>query len=104
MNEVDDSNRLRFSIRGLLVITTVIALHVGVPFLTTALFATVAAAIVLGLISVMPVAAIGQLWNGLKGGELKKQSEMPDWIAYLYIGILASIYLSVAIYESLFST
>ena len=96
MSEASDSKRLTFSIRSLLIVTAIVALHIGVPILGRALFATIAAAIVLILISVVPFAAMVAIWHLVKFGKLTHDINPPEWIGGIYFIILILVYIGVA--------
>ena len=97
MNDDRESKKWTFSIRGLLIITALVALHFGVPILGRALLATIVAAIILGLISAYPLAAVVAIWHFITGGNVKEAIKSPKWIGHFYMAILALVYVVVAI-------
>ncbi|MEM9940794.1 MAG: hypothetical protein AAF939_04320 [Planctomycetota bacterium] len=87
---------MKFSIFTILGFTTLVAIHLGVPFLGQALMATLIAAVLLNFVSMMPLAGLTFLFKKMRGDPTPISLEIQQSVSRLIFAILAAVYLVVA--------
>ena len=91
MNDVRESKRFTFSIRTLLIITALVAVHVGVPVLGKALLATLVAALVLNFVSATPLAALIAIYYLVTGKKPDPSRKPTEMVGMVYVTILVLV-------------